>query len=53
MTVDELQVLITANTTALQKEIAKTKEVKVEKKESSPIIFGFHKDGEVTKKECR
>ncbi len=32
----------------VKKEIASAKEVKVEKKEESPVLFGFHKDGEVT-----
>ncbi|MBQ7031002.1 MAG: PolC-type DNA polymerase III [Bacilli bacterium] len=32
----------------IQKEIEASKEIKVEKKEESPVIFGFHKDGEVT-----
>ena len=32
----------------LKKEIEATKEVKLEKKEESPVLFGFHKDGEVT-----
>ena len=32
----------------LQKEIEQSKEVKIEKKEESPVIFGFHKDGDVT-----
>ncbi len=32
----------------IKKEIAETKEVKVEKKEESPVLFGFHKDGEIT-----
>lgn len=45
-----IEIIVDTNKNAeIQKEIAKTKEVKVEKKESSPIIFGFHKDGEVTK----
>lgn len=35
-------------TEEIQKEIAATKEVILEKKEESPVIFGFHKDGEVT-----
>ena len=33
----------------IKKEIEDTKKVKLEKKEESPVIFGFHKDGEVTK----
>jgi len=32
----------------LKKEIEKSKEIKIETKEDSPVIFGFHKDGEVT-----
>ena len=32
----------------IKKEIEASKEVKPEKKEDSPVIFGFHKDGEVT-----
>ena len=32
----------------IKKEIEASKEVKVEKKEDSPVIFGFHKDGDVT-----
>jgi len=32
----------------IKKEIEASKEVKIEKKEESPVIFGFHKDGEVT-----
>ena len=32
----------------VKKEIEASKEVKQEKKEESPVIFGFHKDGEVT-----
>ena len=32
----------------IQKEIEASKEIKIEKKEESPVIFGFHKDGEVT-----
>ncbi len=32
----------------LQKEMQEVKNVKVEKKEESPVIFGYHKDGEVT-----
>jgi len=32
----------------IKKEIEASKEVKVEKKEESPVLFGFHKDGEVT-----
>ena len=33
---------------SLKEEIAKSKEIVIEKKEDSPIILGFHKDGEVT-----
>ena len=32
----------------IQKEIESTKEIKLETKEDSPVIFGFHKDGEIT-----
>ena len=32
----------------IKKEIEEAKEVKIEKKEDSPVIFGFHKDGEIT-----
>ena len=32
----------------IQKEIEASKEIKPQKKEESPVIFGFHKDGEVT-----
>jgi len=32
----------------IKKEIEASKEIKVEKKEDDPVIFGFHKDGEVT-----
>ncbi len=32
----------------IKEEIKSLKEVKIEKKEESPILFGFHKDGEVT-----
>ncbi len=33
---------------SLKEEIAKSKEIVIEKKTDSPIILGFHKDGEVT-----
>jgi len=32
----------------IKKEIEASKEIKIEKKEESPVLFGFHKDGEVT-----
>jgi len=32
----------------IKKEIEASKEIKLEKKEEDPLIFGFHKDGEVT-----
>ena len=32
----------------LKKEMAFVKEAKIEKKEESPVIFGFHKDGDAT-----
>ena len=32
----------------VKQEIEASKEVKIEKKEESPILFGFHKDGDVT-----
>ena len=32
----------------LKKEIEESKKIVLEKKEDSPVIFGFHKDGEVT-----
>lgn len=32
----------------IKEEIEKSKEVTIEKKEDSPVIFGFHKDGDVT-----
>ena len=32
----------------LKKEIEASKEVKIEKKEEDPVLFGVHKDGEVT-----
>ena len=32
----------------IKREIEQAKEIKIEKKEDNPVIFGFHKDGEVT-----
>ena len=32
----------------LKKEMEASKDIKIEKKEDSPVIFGFHKDGDVT-----